>query len=436
MNRTMNQLTRWAGLWGLISSPLMAIPLQVTPGPAGTEDLTARLTPDSAYSAARGYGLTGAASIEASPIDGRMVLTSAEPFFFHVDLPEGTYRVHAVLGGDAEASDTTVRAESRRLMVRDVVAGPGQTAEVDFLVNIRTPALPDGGRVSLKPRETGVLHWDHRLTLEFGGTRPVLAGLTITPETEAITVYLAGDSTVTDQPTEPWCGWGQMLPVYFGSGVAVANHAESGLSIRSFVAQRRLDKILSTLRPGDYVWVQFAHNDQKERGEGIGPFASYAEALANLAQQVRAGGGHPVFITSMYRRRFSGTEMFDTLDDYPVAMRQVAARENVPLIDLHAGSRVMFEALGPEDSKRAFVHFPAHTFPNQESALRDDTHFTTYGGDLLARYVVEELRRKVPELARHISDGWPDFDPTSPPPPDDWTLRPSAALSLELPDGR
>lgn len=431
----MNRLLLFAGMTGMMVPTLFAVPLHVVPGPSGGEGLTARLTPAAIYSAASGYGFTGAADIKAVLIDERMVLTSDEPFLFHVDLPEGTYRVRAILGGDGEASDTTIRSESRRLMAKDTVAGAGETIAVEFLVNIRQPVLPDGGRVSLKPREKGVLHWDHRLSLEFGGGRPVLAGLTITPETAAITVYLAGDSTVTDQTTEPWCGWGQMLPVYFDSQVVVANHAESGLSIRSFVAQRRLDKIFSTLRAGDYVFVQFAHNDQKEQGEGIGPFESYAQALTDLAEKVRSRGAHPVFVTSMYRRRFSGPDMFDTLGDYPVAMRQVAAREEVPLIDLHAGSRVIFEALGPEESKRAFVHFPAHTFPNQENALRDDTHFTTYGGDLLARYVVEDLRQKLPDLARHIVPGLAPFDPAAPSSPDEWTLRPSAALALDLPDG-
>lgn len=401
---------------GMMTSGGKAAPFTYAPGPAG-EEVAACLGSETSYSAERGFGFEGSAPIRASGGGDRMSLTSDEPFFFHIDLPEGNYRVRALLGGLSDASETTVKAESRRYMARNVVAAAGETVAVEFVVNIRIPMLEDGGRVDLNEREIGVLHWDERLTLEFGGARPALAALEIAPAPGVVTVYLAGDSTVTDQVAEPWCGWGQMLPAYFGAQVAVANHAESGLSIRSFIAQGRFGKVLSTLRPGDYVLVQFAHNDQKESGEGIGPFESYAAALKEFAEKVRAGGAHPVFVTSMYRRRFSGKEMFDTLGDYPEAMRRVAEGENVPLIDLHAGSRVIFEALGPETSKRAFVHFPAKTFPGQQEALRDDTHFTTYGGDLLARFVVEGIRKQIPDLARFLVKDLSEFDPESPPSP-------------------
>lgn len=401
---------------GLMSSGALAVPFSYAPGPGG-EEVATTLGSETSYSPERGYGFEGSAPIWTCGEGGRMSLTSDQPFLFHVDLPEGNYRVRARLGGLSEPSETTVKAESRRVMVRNVATGGGEAVAVEFVVNIRIPRLEDGDGVGLNEREIGVLHWDERLTLEFGGAPPALAALEITPAPDVTTIYLAGDSTVTDQTTEPWCGWGQMLPAYFDARVAVSNHAESGLSLRGFIAQRRFEKILSTLRPGDYVLVQFAHNDQKESGEGIGPFDSYATALKNLADKVRARGAHPVFVTSMYRRRFNGNEILDTLSDYPVAMRRVAECENVPLIDLHAGSRVIFEALGPETSKRAFVHFPANAFPGQTEALRDDTHFTTYGGDLLARYVVEGIRVQVSDLARYLVKDLPDFDPEAPPLP-------------------
>lgn len=176
------------------------------------------------------------------------------------------------------------------------------------------------------------------------------------------------------------------------------------------------------MRAGDYVLMQFAHNDQKEKGEGIGPYESYAEALTKMGRDIRAAGAHPVFVTSMYRRRFSGEEMYDTLGDYPVAMREAAQREEIPLLDLHAGSRVIFEALGAEGSKDAFLHFPAYTFPGQGEPLRDDTHFSTYGGNLLARYVVELVRAEVPELAAFVVEDLSAFDPASPPPFSAWKL--------------
>ncbi len=379
------------------------------------------------------FGFTGPADRRTV---GPGVLTSREPFFFHISLPEGNYRVRATLGGLPDRdSNTTIKAESRRLMVRDLTAAAGATMTVEFLVNVRTAELPDGGQVILNQREIGVLHWDDRLTLEFGGPRPALAGLEIQPAGDAVTVYLAGDSTVTDQVAEPWSGWGQMLPAYFGPGVAVANHAESGLALRSFVAQRRLEKLMSTLRAGDYVLVQFGHNDQKEQGEGIGPFSSYTDSLIHFASVVRERGAFPVFVTSMYRRRFTGDQMDDTHGDYPVAMRLAAERHEIPLIDLHAGSRRIFEALGPEESKKAFVHVPSGTFPGQDEPISDDSHFSTYGGDLLARYVVEGIREKVPGLAVHLRTGLPPFDPDNPPPPSDWNLAPSPPAEFARPAG-
>lgn len=404
-------------------------------GEGTSADDAVAVSSGTAYSKEKGFGFTGPAVRESRSSGETSAVTSSEPFFFHVDLDEGNYRVRALLGGIDETGHTTVKAESRRLMVRDIATGPGETTWVEFTVNIRTPALPGGGEVALNSREIGVPHWDDRLTLEFGGARPALAALEIRPDSEAVTVYLAGDSTVTDQVAEPWCAWGQMLTAYFGAEAAVANHAESGLSIRSFIAQRRLEKVFSTFRPGDYLFVQFGHNDQKESGEGIGPFQSYAEALTELAAEVRERGGHPVFVTSMYRRRFSGGELRDTLGDFPVAMRQVAEREDVPLIDLHAQSGVLFEALGPDESRKAFVHYPGGTFPGQDEVLRDDSHFSPYGGDLLARCVVAGIREKVPELAAHLRTDLPEFDPASPPSPNDWFLTPSPPADFARPAG-
>jgi lysophospholipase L1-like esterase len=413
----------------------VADPLRFTFSSASAGDGAVYVPVEAAMTAAAASGFSGPAPRHLQLVNGRAVVFSDEPFFFHVRLPEGNYRVRAMVGGLDEPTSTTIKAETRRLMAKDIRAGTNQTVEVEFAVNIRRPALPKGGQVALRPREVGVLHWDEFLTLEFGGERPALAGLEIASATDVITVYLAGDSTVTDQAGEPWCGWGQMLPPYFRSSVAVANHAESGLSVRSFIAQRRLEKILTTLQPGDYVFVQFGHNDQKETGEGIGPFDSYSGALRSLASQVREGGGHPVFVTSMYRRRFTGREIQDTLGDYPRAMRRLAAELKIPLVDLHAGSRVIFEALGPEVSKKAFVHYPANTFAGQTEALGDDSHFSTYGGNLLARWVVEAIRGSLPGLAAHLVEGLPGFDPESPPPPEEWRLSPSPPGEFARPEG-
>lgn len=374
------------------------------------------------YERARGYGF-----LPATP----------GATFFVIDLPEGNYDVTVRLGAENRSTETTVKAETRRLMVERVRTAPGEWVERAFTVNIRTPLIgATDGRVAIKDRERDLFHWDDKLLLEFTGPEHAVAGVTITPRADALTVYLAGDSTVTDQPGEPWCAWGQMLPRFFAPGVAVANHAESGLSFATFERSRRLEKILSTLRPGDYVFMQFAHNDQKEKGEGVGAFTTYAESARRFVRAVREAGGRPVLVTSMYRRRFDAEgRLYDTLDDYPVALRQVAAELSVPLIDLHAMSARVFAALGAEGSKAAFVHFPAGAYGSAE-AVKDDTHFSPYGAYELARCVVEGIRAQLPELAARLAADVGSYDPDRPGAAADFTV-PASPLrdAVRIPDG-
>jgi lysophospholipase L1-like esterase len=199
-----------------------------------------------------------------------------------------------------------------------------------FNVNVRTPQFGDGAKVRLKEREltTEFVNWDDKLTLEFNGPRPVVRTIELTPLTEAVTVYLLGDSTVCDQPKEPWNSWGQMLPRFLGPGVVVANHAESGESLRSSLGARRLDKVLSTLRPGDYLFLQYGHNDMKEKGEGVGAFTTYQADLRRFVVAARAAGGIPVLVTSMHRKSLDAAgKIQNTLGDYPAAVRALAAAE-------------------------------------------------------------------------------------------------------------
>jgi lysophospholipase L1-like esterase len=282
-----------------------------------------------------------------------------------------------------------------------------------------------------------VLHWDDKLTLEFSNRRPCVCALEIARVDDAITVYIAGDSTVTDQPREPWAAWGQILPRFFKPGVAVANHAESGEALRSFLGEKRLDKILSTIKPGDYLFIQFGHNDQKERGPNVGAFTSYKDSLKHYIKEAKERGAIPVLVTSMHRRTFAedGT-IKDSLGDYPEAVRQAAREDDVPLIDLNAMSKTFYEALGPEASKKAFVHYPAGTLPGQEQALKDDTHFNAYGGYELARCIVEGIKADELGLARFLVDDVPPFDPSHPDPVATWSLPPSPPGAPVVPEGR
>ena len=113
------------------------------------------------------------------------------------------------------------------------------------------------------------------LTLEFSDVHPSLRALEVSRADHAVTVFIAGDSTVCDQGKEPWCGWGQMLPRFLKEGVAVANYAESGEAAHSFISAHRLDKISESIKPGHFLLIQFGHNDQKDKSAGAGPFTTY-----------------------------------------------------------------------------------------------------------------------------------------------------------------
>ncbi|MCC5835574.1 MAG: rhamnogalacturonan acetylesterase [Opitutales bacterium] len=397
--------------------------------------------PSDLYVPERGYGFEDPVALEpfawkgAGPWNGGLLASSS--LVFSKALPEGNYSVTVWLAGLPKmSSPVTIRSESRRLMMEALSPEEQDVLRYRFTVNVRRPDLKSGGRVELKDREEGTWHWDDRLQLEFSGETIALLGIEITPNPDAITVYLAGDSTVTDQVEEPWTGWGQMLPRFFDASVAVANHAESGEALRSFRAAGRFEKILDTIRPGDYLFIQFGHNDQKERGEGIGAFTSYADDLRDYVRKVREKGADPVLVTSMKRRRFdSEGRQYATLDDYPVAVRKVAAELRVPLIDLHLMSGVLYSALGPEGSKLAFVHYPAGTFPGQLEALRDDSHFSPYGGYQLARCIVLGIQLNLPDLADRLREDVGVYDPARPDPFSDFSLPPSSRASIQVPDG-
>lgn len=358
---------------------------------------------------------------------------------FSRELPEGVYRVTVEFGSDDAASVTTCKGEARRLYVLRERVPKGGCVSRTFLVDVHRAEFP-GGRVSLKERERATANWDDRLTLAFLGEASAVRRVSVEPlaPDEAVTrIFLAGDSTVTDQAREPYAGWGQMLPVFFGPEAVVANHAESGLALASFRGGRRLDKILAHLRPGDFVLIQFGHNDQKAKGEDAGAFAGYTALLREFVDRVRDREGKPVLVTSVARRRFDDTgRVVESLGDFPEAVRRVAKDKDVPLVDLNAMSKRLYQALGAEGSKAVFLHVPAGTYPGQAEPIHDDTHFSNYGGYEIARCVVEGIRTGVPDLAALLAANVTPFDPAHPDPQDSASIPASPFEVLAVPDGR
>jgi lysophospholipase L1-like esterase len=394
----------------------------------GKADGYVRVAPNDVYDRDRGYGFEPDAKIEAVERGGEDALhsgycTSARPFYFSVAVPEGNYRVTVTLGDRFGPSTTTIKAELRRLMLENVQTEPGKFVTRTFSVNVRRPQITGGGQVKLKARERAAeaWNWDEKLTLEFNGAHPCLAALSIARTDDAITVYLLGDSTVCDQPAEPWNSWGQMLPRFFTDGVAVANHAESGESLRSSLGARRLDKVVSTMKAGDYLFIQFGHNDMKQHGPGVGAFGNYRADLKRFIAAARGRGGIPVLVTSMNRNRLdSSGKVVNTLGDYPDAVRRAAEEENVPLIDLNAMSKTLYEALGPQNVGKAF---------------QDGTHHNNYGSYELAKCVVEGIRSNRLGLAKYIVGDSPRFDPAHPDTVERFAVPASRQRSTKAPDG-
>ena len=371
----------------------------------------------------------------AQVIDTVLNKVSQQPFNFSVAVPDGNYRVTVTLGNKKKAGQTVVRAESRRHYVDEVATKKGKFATVEFIVNKHSPVIEGDVRVKLKPREVDYKNWDDSLSLSFCGSMPAVQRIHIDPVTDVTTVFLCGNSTVVDQEDEPWASWGQMITRWFGPQVAIANFAESGLSCTTFLAQLRLDKILSQLKKGDYVIVEFGHNDEKEKKAGDGAWYSYSRNLKIFADRVKAAGGNIIFCTPTARRFFKDGRIENTHGDYPEAMKTVARREQVPVIDLTRMSTTFYETLGEEGSKRALVHYPANTFPNQEKALADNTHFNPYGAWEIAKMVVMGLKQIQSPLASYLRQEWQDYDPARPDNPDAFVWQMSSGSNLTKPDG-
>ena len=367
-----------------------------------------RVTPTNVYSVETGFGFEP----DAAVLTSNHGAVSDQPFYFTVKLPEGNYQVTATFAGE---STVTVKSELRRLMLEKIHTAAGKVETRSFVANVRTPKISDTNHVHLKQREqdSEMADWDEKLTLEFNGAHPNLRALEI-QKVEVPTIFITGDSTVCDQSAEPWNSWGQMLPRFFKPEIAVANYAESGESIRSSLGAKRFDKVYSLMNKGDYLFVQFGHNDMKDKAANA--LETYKANLKKIVADTRAKGGTPVLVTSMERK--GGVE-HDTLAGYPDAVIEVAKSENCALIDLHAVSRIFYKALG-EDIGKAF---------------QDGTHHNNYGSYELAKCVVTGIRENKLPLAKSIAADFGDFDPAKPDDVNAFEMPASPVVSKDKPLG-
>lgn len=212
-----------------------------------------------------------------------------------------------------------------------------------------------------------------------------------------VRVFLIGDSTMSDKPLidNPERGWGQVLPLFFTERVQVINHAMNGRSTKSFIDEGRWARVLNLLQPGDYVFIQFGHNDAKKEDPSryAPPRTEHRKNLQRFIHEARAKDAVPVLLTSITRREFDsiGTLMA-THGEYPDVMKEVAREERVPCIDMFEKSKALLRTLGDEPSKRLYLAGVSPQEVRWWKARNDNTHFTRLGATTMAALAVEGIR--------------------------------------------
>ncbi|HEX6624952.1 MAG TPA: rhamnogalacturonan acetylesterase [Pyrinomonadaceae bacterium] len=221
-----------------------------------------------------------------------------------------------------------------------------------------------------------------------------------------VTIYLAGDSTMAEKRPDkrPETGWGESLQRFFDpSKVRVENHAQNGRSTKTFIAEGRWRALVEKLKPGDYVFIQFGHNDQPKEKASHTPPADYRANLVRFAGEVRAKKAAAVLFTPVVRRRFDDKgEFYDTHFEYPDIVRAVAAEQRVALIDMHRKSERLLRQYGVEESKKLFLQLKPGEHPNYPKGVEDNTHFSPRGAEEMARLAVAGVRELKLGLAKHL----------------------------------
>ncbi|GAA3439574.1 rhamnogalacturonan acetylesterase [Kutzneria kofuensis] len=300
------------------------------------------------------------------------------PIKCHFDVSPGNYDVTVGLGSITKAANTSMSVEARRQILTAVATAAGKVVPTTVTVNVRTPEGQPTGQGG-----TGTPGLD----IVFGGSAPAIKSVTVTKANAPLAAYLAGDSTVCDQPTAPYTGWGQVLPTDVRSGAVVANYADSGESSGSFLANKALFPTLKALvKSKDLVFIQFGHND-KDTSE-----SAFRSNLAAMVNGVRERGGIPVLVTPPVRRLFNGNTLTPTAlhvnnkgVDLPAVIRALGKSADVPVIDLTAKSKALVQGLGPAGSQKIYLSKAA-------DGVSDNTHFSQYGATQMADLVVQGVR--------------------------------------------
>ena len=377
-----------------------SVPFVATPKPKGIEEAYQKLLADEAEKLAKG--------------------TSDKFYSYTYDEPMeiGNYDVTVNLGTGKGPSANYVKFMGRRLAIDRTDVKAGETKAVTFTARVPGPYTTRRGDANS----------NRRLIIEMFSNAPqadmpVFEPLVV-PNPKARTIYLCGDSTVTDQRNEPWGSWGQILPAFVRQGWSVSNFARSGLALKTFEHEGRLKRILEHLKKDDWVVIQFGHNDQKIKGEE--PENGYTRRLNEWIDKVSAKGAFVVLVTPVERRRFdekTGEHGEKTLAGYAEAVKSVAAARGVPVVDLNDASYRMHAKMGAKGSAKIQC--------NNKGKI-DNTHHNVYGAYEMARIVAAGLA-EIPTIKDAIRDPYRSFNPESP--DDDPKIPPSGKTDYTKPEG-
>ncbi|HIW32134.1 MAG TPA: GDSL family lipase [Candidatus Paenibacillus intestinavium] len=336
-----------------------------------------KVTNTTLYDENIGFGFTSNHKISAKKrTDELLTGDFCIPFdsTFVADVPNGNYIVTLLMGDAHAPTHASMKTNGEHIVLQNYETVAGQYAREQFGVNVR----------------------NGQLKLSFGGLAPRLNTVELVPTSQQITIYLAGDSTVTDPSADgfPFSGWGQMLNYYFRHDVAIANHAIGGRSSKSFISEGRLEGILDEIKEGDFLFIQFGHNDQKSDEERFTyPQTTYPEHLQKYIDAARSKKATPVLITSVHRRDYDKNGgIINSHTTYLDAVRKLAEDENVALIDLADRSKQLFEELGEEATKMIFLWGEPGEWKNFSNGTKDNTHFQEQGGLQIAQLVVDGIR--------------------------------------------
>lgn len=350
-------------------------------GPGEVEAGATRINANTAWSPTQRIGFVHTARVKGTdrrtddPV--RSDFVTVDDTELVIDVPNGDYGV-AVVAGDAEGpTDIGMTVEQMAKVARTAKAA-GEFHETQFDI-----AVVDG-----------------QINIEFAGDAANLSSLVITKKPERAqgeepTVWVTGDSTVQTYSSTyaPQAGWGQMLDRYLTEDVTVTNKSIGGRSSKNFISQGRLDSVLLSIRPGDYLFAQFGHNDNTYgKDDRYAAPADYKEYLRTFVEGARQRGATPVIVTPVSRRDYNadGTAKV-SFPAYVDAAREIAAETDALLVDLSASSRAYLTEIGAEEAKKVFLWVEPGVYPNRPNGTQDNTHFQEYGAIQMARLVATDV---------------------------------------------